>query len=187
MKDKLRTIIKKIGLGTVVFVVLANFFIQIYIIPTTSMVPTLMPGDYIFVNKSAYSLKIPFTSLEIVSLGKPVRGDVVVFSAPLPEKKVYVKRLIAAGGERVAIKNGNVYVDGREIIIPSIAGNYYYNQGEYAASGDGIVVPENHFFFLGDNSIASGDSRFWGFVNKSDVIGKAVVIWWPPARVNMIE
>ncbi len=187
MKAEIKKILKNTAIGIIVFIVTMNLFVQVYKIPTTSMVPTLMPGDYIFVNKFSYSLKFPFTSFEVLPLGKPSRGDIVVFRAPGNSRKVYVKRLAALGGEHIAIRGGNIYIDKKEVVIPNIASNYYYNQGEYAKSQDGIVVPNGHYFFLGDNSIASDDGRFWGFAKEEDIIGRAVFILWPLARINMIE
>jgi signal peptidase I len=185
MKDKIKKILKNTVIGIIIFVVVTNLFV--YKIPTTSMVPTLMPGDSIFVNIFAYSIKLPFTSFELLRLGKVSRGDIIVFRAPSDKSKVYVKRLIGLSGENIAIRGGNIYIDGKEVVIPSIASNYYYNQGEYGQSQEGIVVPGGHYFFLGDNSIASADSRFWGFAKEEDIIGKAVSILWPLARVNIVE
>ncbi len=169
------------------FITLFNLCFQLYRIPTTSMVPTLMPGDYIFVNKLAYGVPLPFTRLRILKLREPRRGEVAVFFPPHERKKAFVKRVIGQNGETLAIEGGNVYIDGKEVVEPVIARNYYYNQGTYGLTPEGIRIPENAYFFLGDNSISSADSRIWGFVKEDDIIGKAVFIWWPPARINMVE
>lgn len=168
-------------------IVIGNICFQLYRIPTTSMVPTLMPGDYIFANRLSYGLRIPFTQKRILQMHKPRRGDIVVFRAPGDGRRVYVKRLIAVGGERVLLKEGNIYINGKQVIEPVIARNYYYNQGTYGVSQEATLVPARSYFFLGDNSIASADSRFWGFVGEEDIIGKVVFVWWPPARVAMVE
>ena len=112
MKDKIKKILKNIVISIVVFVVMMHLFVQIYRIPTTSMVPILMPGDYIFVNKFAYSLKLPFTHWELLRLSKVSRGDIIVFRAPSDKSKVYVKRLIGLSGESIAIRGGNIYMLG---------------------------------------------------------------------------
>ncbi len=166
---------------------LRTFFFQLYKIPTTSMVPTLKPGDKIFVSRLTYGPKIPFTEVRIRGFSKPERGDVVVFIPPNERKKAYVKRLIGLEGDKIIIKDGNVYVNEKEVVDPRIARNYYYNQGEYAKEGQTITVPKDHYFFLGDNSISSMDSRYWGFADEKDIIGKAIFIWWPLNRVDMIE
>jgi len=187
MQLKTKRIIINISIAVLGLIVIGNICFQLYRIPTTSMVPSLMPGDYIFANRLVYGLRIPFTHKRILQMQKPRRGDIAVFRAPGEGRKVYVKRLIATGGERVQLLEGNIYINGKEIVEPAIARNYYYNQGTYGTGQDGAVVPDKAYFFLGDNSISSADSRFWGFASEDDVIGKAIFIWWPPARISMIE
>jgi signal peptidase I len=179
--------IDSIVIAAILAIFLRTFFFQIYKIPTTSMVPTLMPGDKIFVSKLTYGPKIPFTPWRIRGFRLPQRGDVVVFVPPHDRKKAYIKRLIGLGGERIILKSGNIYVNDKEIVDPKIARNFYHNQGDYGKEGKEIIVPNGKYFFLGDNSISSLDSRFWGFVDESDVVGKAIFIWWPPDRIAMVE
>lgn len=187
MRSKTKRIITKIIIVLAVLIVVGNICFQLYRIPTTSMVPSLMPGDYIFANRLVYGIRLPFANTRIFQMRKPRRADIVVFRAPGDGQKVYVKRLIALSGEHVLLREGNIYINGKELVEPTIARNYYYNQGSYGVGQEGVVVPENKYFFLGDNSIASADSRFWGFVGERDIIGKAVCIWWPPARIAMVE
>jgi len=170
-----------------VFIFISVFFLQSYMIPSNSMVPTLMPGDKIVVNKIIYGPRIPFLSVHLPGLKKPLRGEVIVFISPADRTKAYIKRLIALSGERLSIKDGNVYINGKIMVDPRIARNYYYNQGDYAKTSKEMIVPEGKYFFMGDNSISSLDSRFWGFVDKKDIVGKAIFIWWPPKRIGMIE
>ncbi len=186
-KSVLREWIESIIIAAILATFVRTFFFQIYKIPTTSMVPTLKPGDKIFVSKLVYGPKIPFTSLRIKGFRKPQRGDVIVFIPPHDRKKAYIKRLIGLPGERILIKDGNIYVNGKLVTLPSIASHYYYNQGDYGKEGKEIVIPEGKYFVLGDNSLCSLDSRFWGFVDEKDVIGKAIFIWWPPKRIGIIE
>lgn len=186
-KGVIREWVDSIVIAAVLAIFLRTFFFQIYKIPTTSMVSTLTPGDKIFVSKLTYGPKIPFTGIRIKGFSQPVRGDVVVFVPPHDRKKAYIKRLIGIPGDRVLIKDGNIYINDKIIVDPAIARNYYYNHGDYAKDGKIIVVPEEKYFFLGDNSISSLDSRFWGFVEAKDVVGKAIFIWWPFSRITMIE
>ncbi len=192
-KSTLREWVESILIAAALAIFLRTFFFQIYKIPTTSMVPTLMPGDKIFVSKLIYGPKVPFTEWRIAGLRKPKRTEVIVFvppqekSKPLFKRKQYIKRLIGVAGDRILIKKGNIYVNGKEVVEPEIARNYYYNQGDYAAEGKETIVPEGKYFFLGDNSISSLDGRFWGFADEKDIIGKAIFIWWPMKRVTMIE
>lgn len=186
-KSNLREWIEAFIVALALAVFVRTFFFQIYKIPTTSMVPTLTPGDKIFVSKLTYGPKVPFTSLRLPGFKKPQRGEVVVFIPPKDRNKAYIKRLIGVGGDRVLIKDGNVYVNGKIMVDPRIARNYYYNQGDYAREVKEIIIPKDKFFFLGDNSISSLDGRFWGFVDEKDIVGKAIFIWWPIKRISMIE
>lgn len=190
-KSVLREWIEAAIIAGALAIFLRTFFFQIYKIPTTSMVPTLMPGDKIFVSKMVYGPRVPFTSLRFPGFRKPKKGDIVVFVPPQEKGKFwpkrYVKRLIGLEGDRILIKDGNLYINGKIVVDPLIARNYYYNQGEYAPKGKEIIVPDGECFFLGDNSINSQDSRIWGFAQEDDIVGKAILIWWPPKRIGMID
>ncbi len=186
-KGKVREWVESILIAAVLAIFLRTFFFQIYKIPTTSMVPTLMPGDKIFVSKLSYGPKIPFTDFRLPGFSEPKRSDIIVFIPPHDRKKAYIKRLIGLDGDKITLRDGNVYVNGKIVVDPRIARNYYYNQGDYGKEGEVIVVPEGKYFFLGDNSISSLDGRFWGFVDKEDIVGKAIFIWWPPKRIEMVE
>jgi len=181
----IREWVESIVIAAAIAIFIRTFFFQIYKIPTTSMVPTLKPGDKIFVSKLTYGPKIPFTDLRLPGFREPQRGEVVVFIPPNERDKAYIKRLIGLGGDHIRIKDGNIYINGKRVTEPRIAGNFYYNEGKYGVGE--IVVPQGKYFFLGDNSLSSLDSRFWGFVDKKDIIGKAIFIWWPPPRIGMIE
>ncbi len=155
-----------------------TYVIGPYKIPTGSMRPTLMEGDRIFVDKITYRFR------------GPERGEIVVFKYPLDLKKDFVKRLVAFGGETVEIRDGNLYVNGKKLDSePLIQGRYYYNRSDwdYGKEGQLVTVPEGSLFVLGDNSAHSSDSRNWGFVPEKDLVGRAVVIWWPPKRVGFTK
>lgn len=193
-KSATREWIEAIIIAAALAVFLRTFFFQIYKIPTTSMVPVLMPNDRIFVSKVHYGPKLPFArALRIKGFRKPQRGEVVVFVPPQEAvkpwyiRKQYIKRLIGVGGDHIRIEKGNIYINDELVVDARMARNYYYNHGEYAGEGEEIIVPEGKYFFLGDNSISSSDSRFWGYADESNIIGKAVFIWWPLKRINRIE
>jgi len=188
-KSALREWIEAIVIAAALAIFLRTFFFQIYKIPTTSMVPVLVPGDKIFVSKLTYGPKIPFTPLRIPGFRKPKRFDIVVFVPPIVSErnKAYIKRLIGLPGDKVELRDGNIHINGEMVVNPKIARNYYYNQGKYGIRGKEIIVPEGKYFFLGDNSISSKDGREWGFADAKDIIGKAVLTWWPPKRVAMLE
>lgn len=163
------------------------FFFEFYKIPTGSMIPTLIPGDRILVSKLVYGPRIPFLGIRIPGLRKPKRGEVMVFISPPERNKSYVKRVIGLPGEELEIEYGSIYINGNEITASEIIKNYYYNRGDYGYEGNVVKIPPNSYFVLGDNSASSRDSRFWGFVPFRNVLGKAILIWWPPKRIRMIE
>lgn len=192
ISEKARREIKEwtesIIIALIIALFIRTFIVQAFKIPSGSMIPTFEIGDRIFVNKFIYGARIPFTYIRLPALRQPQRGDIIVFVSPEVPKKDFVKRLIAAEGETVEIKNGNIYINGKEIEGPmSIRSNYYYNRGDYGKEVSPIKVPEGHYFALGDNSANSRDSRYWGFIPKKNMIGKAILIYWPIQRIRIIR
>jgi signal peptidase I len=192
-KSAVREWVEAIVIAAALAIFLRTFFFQIYKIPTTSMVPVLLPGDKIFVSKVHYGPKLPFGDWRIAGKHKPHRGEVVVFVPPQEAvkpwyvRKQYIKRLIGEPGDRVGIERGIIYINGKMLNDQRMARNYYYNQGDYGKEGKEIVVPEGKYFFMGDNSISSLDSRFWGFADEKNIVGKAIFIWWPAKRIGVIN
>jgi signal peptidase I len=132
-----------------------------------SMNPSLANGEYILVNKLAYRL------------GEPVRGDIIVFSFPLDPAQDLIKRVIGLPGETVSVQNGQVSVNGTVLDEPYIAASPLYN-GTW-------VVAEGQLFVLGDNRNESKDSHEWGLLPLENIIGKAVLIYWPPPKWELID
>lgn len=166
--------------GLILALILRFFVIQAFKIPTGSMEPTLhgdtRRGDRILVFKPIYWFREPY------------RGEVIVFKYPEDPKKAFIKRLVAEGNETVEIRNGNIVINDRLITDMDIFLHIYYTNNEpYGQEGVPVTVPENHFYVLGDNSLYSKDSRKWGFVPRKYLIGKAVLIWWPPKRIGLIK
>ncbi len=163
------------------------FAFELYKIPSGSMIPTLLVGDRIVVVKFIYGPRIPFINVRLPGFRQPQRGEIVVFKSPDTPNKVFIKRLIASEGESVEIRNGKILINGKPIENPPpFRTIYYYNKGEYPQKGKAIQVPKDSYFVLGDNSALSRDSRYWGFVPKTYIIGKAVLIIWPPKRIQFI-
>ncbi|MBU3958637.1 MAG: signal peptidase I [Candidatus Omnitrophica bacterium] len=169
------------------FCIIRPFVAQAFKIPTGSMRQTLLEGDIILVNKFIYGAKVPFTDLRLPALRQPKRGDVIVFIYPQDPKKFFIKRLVAFSGETVEIRDGTIYINGRPLLDPVFSQKYYYNRGKFAQEGEKILVPAESFFVLGDNSASSQDSRYWGFVPGENILGEAVVIYWPPRRIRIIK
>lgn len=169
-------------------IVVRTFVVQAFKIPTGSMEPTLhgakWGGDKILVNKFIYRFQ------------DPERGDIIVFSTKgirgLDKGKDYIKRLVGLPGDKVEIKQGNIFVNGKILEDPDIFLQHrYFNtdfeDGPFGHTGESITVPADSYFVLGDNSANSRDSRYWGFVPRKSIKGKAMVIYWPPSRVRVLK
>ncbi len=190
MKGKSDTIKKKstfreyaeaIIVALVLALFIRTFVVQAFKIPSGSMEPTLEIGDHILVNKFIYGIKLPFTSISLLSLGNPKRGDVIVFIYPLDTSKDFIKRVVAVESDTVKIVNKKLYINGAEVDDSRAV---YKENTIFAAeiqkrdNFGPVTVPEGHLFVLGDNRDRSLDSRFWGFVPLKDVRGKAFMIYW---------
>lgn len=188
VKSEIREWIESIIIALILALIIRTFFVQAFKIPSGSMIPTFEIGDRIFVNKLVYGARIPFTDIRLPALKAPQRGDVIIFVSPETPTKDFVKRLIALEGETVEIKDGNIYINGKALngYIP-IQSNYYYNQGSYGKGGEPTTVPKGSYYALGDNSANSRDSRYWGFIPKKNLIGKAVFVYWPLQRMRIIK
>jgi len=186
-KSTAREWIESIIIAFVLAMIIRTFLVQAFKIPTGSMRPTLLEGDLILVNKFIYGAKIPFVDVNLPVFRSPRRGDVVVFIYPENPKKDFIKRLIAIEGETVEIENGTIFINGQPLLDTVFSQRYYYNRGEFGQEGKKIVVPKNSIFVLGDNSASSQDSRFWGFVPRKNILGKAILIYWPPQRIRIIK
>jgi signal peptidase I len=160
-KSEMREWTESIVIALILALLIRTFVIQAFKIPSGSMIPTFEIGDRIFVSKFIYGARLPFTKIRLPALRQPQRGDIIVFVSPETPKKDFVKRLIALEGETVEIKNGNIFINGKEIDGPaSVKSNRYCNRGEYGKEGAAVTVPEGFYFTLGDNSGNSRDSRY---------------------------
>ena len=186
-KSAVREWIESIVIAFILAMFIRTFLVQAFKIPTGSMRNTLLEGDIIMVNKFIYGAKVPLLNLRLPAVRQPKKGDVVVFIYPQNTKKDFIKRLIAKGGETVEIKNGTIYVNDLPLLEPVFNRTYYYNYGDFGKEGRKIVVPQNHYFVLGDNSASSQDSRYWGFVPAKNILGEALIIYWPPQRIRIIK
>jgi signal peptidase I len=176
MKKASVGIIRDIFIALVLAVFIRTFAVQAYKIPSGSMIPTLLVGDYILVNRLAYGLRIPYYKY-IFRWGEIKRGDVIVFVFPEEPSKDFIKRVIALPGETIEIKRKKIYIDGREIEDKwgFFSDNYF---GPPRDDFGPFQVPPEHVFVMGDNRDESNDSRFWGPVNIQNIKGKAFVIYF---------
>jgi signal peptidase I len=173
--------------GFLAFCIIRPFVVQAFKIPTGSMRPTLMEGDLILVSKFIYGAKVPFTRFRLPAVRQPKRGDVIVFIYPEDRKKDFIKRLVGLPGDTIEIKSGSIYINDKPLSDTVFNQRYYYNRGDFGKEGEKLVVPADNFFVLGDNSGSSKDSRYWGFVPKDNILGSAIVIYWPPQRIRIIK
>jgi signal peptidase I len=179
LKSKVREYAEAIILALVLALFIRTFVVQAFKIPSPSMVPTLLVGDHILVNKFLFGFKVPFIDGKILSIREPERGDVIVFRYPLDRRMDFIKRCIAVGGETVEIRDKKITVNGEPIQDPHAY--FQNNSGRFVDGRDNfgpVTVPEGKIFVMGDNRDNSNDSRFWGFVDLADVRGKAIVIYW---------
>jgi len=184
-EEKKKSVVREYAEAIVIALILAlfirTFVVQAFKIPSGSMIPTLLIGDHLLVNKFVYGIKNPFTGLDLVSLGSPEQKDIIVFKYPENPDQDFIKRVIGVGGDRVEIKNKKVYVNGKLLAVegainldPRIIQGRNPPRDNYGP----VTVPENQLFVMGDNRDNSHDSRFWGFVDLQDVKGKAFIIYW---------
>lgn len=136
-------------------------------VENVSMLPTLKPGEFLLVNRVAYRL------------GQPSIGDIVVFHAPGSSDLDYIKRIVGLPGDEVSIESGTVYVNDQPLYEPYIADPPNY-------SGAWVVPPEE-YFVLGDNRNNSSDSHMWGFVPRDDLVGRALLIYWPFTEITLLR
>lgn len=180
--------------------ILRIFIIEPFRIPSGSMMPTLLPGDFILVNKFCYGINLPFSNKKIIKTNVPERGDVIIFNH---NKKKYIKRVIGIPGDRITYKDkklkiNNILIENKlitndiefeennilelkkykELLSPKkeyTIQEYIHSENKYDYTD--IILEENSYFVMGDNRDNSYDSRSWGIVKTSDILGKAIIIW----------
>lgn len=219
--------VQALGAAAILAILIRGFVFEPFKIPSKSMVPTLLVGDFIFVSRYQYGLRVPFTKYWLAEFKDPLRGDVVVFSYPEDEDVDFIKRVVGLPGDKITIKGGQIFVNGEEVKQQDITISgpsslnkrllqldasahafnppyedefpHYKGYGDYTLKIEDFgttshhyiqrsksnpyerdmefVVPERSFFVMGDNRDQSMDSRFWGFVPRENLKGKAIFIW----------
>ncbi len=180
-KSKIQEYIEAIIIAILIAVFIRTFIMQAYKIPSRSMVPKLVVGDHLLVNKFIYGVKIPYFRNTLIPVTDPQRGDIVVFIYPNDRSKDFIKRVIGVAGDTIQIKNKKIFLNGKEytdsygIYSDSVT---YPGTMQPRDNFGPVTVPAASLFVMGDNRDESADSRFWGFVDLKDVEGKAFVIYW---------
>lgn len=176
-KSSLRENIEAILVAVVLALFIRTFVVQAFKIPSGSMKNTLLIGDHILVNKFIYGIKLPFIGTTLVPIKDPQPEDIVVFEYPDDPSKDFIKRVIGVAGDRIEIRDKKVYVNDK-LLDQDFA---IFTDDRSIQSRDyfgPVTVPENSLFVMGDNRDNSHDSRFWGFVKRKAVKGKAFIIYW---------
>ncbi|MEK7258987.1 MAG: signal peptidase I [Pseudomonadota bacterium] len=185
-----------------IVLVLRSFLVEPFQIPSGSMIPTLEVGDFILVNKYTYGLRLPVVGTKIVEMNEPKRGEVMVFIPP-HDKRYFIKRIVGLPGDTIRYENKVLSVNGEQIMSETIGSVQIEMPNGMEQSGillnetlgevqhqtqivstparDGgrnvWVVPEGHYFMMGDNRDNSADSRVWGPVPEQNIVGKAFAVW----------
>lgn len=205
------------SLGLAVFIALFIrwAFIEAYVIPSGSMLPSLLIHDHIFVNKLTYGVRVPFSEKWLVKFNEPQKGDVVVFKYPQDMSTFFIKRVVGEPGDKIYYENGVLYINDKAVErdVPGAFasdmdwlrdedfqrdGKYTDSKSNYTHFEENLegrkhsiliekgklfeqfgpdVVPEGHLFVMGDNRNNSLDSRYWKFLPKQNILGRAMFVW----------
>jgi signal peptidase I len=181
-KSLFREYAEAIIIAVLLALVIRQFAVQAFTIPSGSMMDTLLIGDYILVNKFLLGPEIPFTDKHLPGLRSPEHGDVVVFKYPNDETRDFIKRIVAVGGDTIQVKDNRVWRNGTLIEEPYVKPGSFRSDPSthcgYLYGCEPLVVPPNSYFVMGDNRDNSQDSRYWGFVKREKIRGKAFLIYW---------
>ena len=182
--------------------VIRSFVFEPFRIPSGSMMPTLLEGDFIFVKKYSYGLRLPVTETKVIETGEPKRGDVVVFRLPQDPSVNYIKRVIGLPGDTVVYERHRLTINGETVamgpsetqgwkapvFVEDLDGRLHdilVMNPEYSTRDNTYRVPEGHYFVMGDNRDRSKDSRFIGPIAEESLVGEAVRIWMHFVPWNM--
>jgi len=198
--------LKSFLIALVLALIIKATIIEAYKIPTPSMENTLLAGDFILGNKFIYGFRIPYTDIRLPAFQEPKRGDIIIFRPPHSPRENYVKRCVGMPGDTIQLINKRVYINGElfqdsaftehrtPYTVPlrhpvddpyvlafreyGIKNDGYRTYAPFRDNSDKIIVPENKYFMMGDNRDNSLDSRMWGFIDREDILGRALMIHW---------
>ncbi len=169
-------------LEVIVFAVGIFFFVYLLImrphkIKGQSMMPNFPDSEYLLTEKVSYYTR------------QPHRGDVVVLAPPpsVSTTDEFIKRIIGLPGETVMIKNGRVYINDKMLHESYLADTLYTSEGTFLSEGQEYNIPSGQYFVMGDNRPNSSDSRYWGPITKSEITGRAWVVYWPPKLSGVVQ
>ncbi len=155
-----------VGAAFILALLIQQFVVKPFYIPSESMEPTLERGDRVLVSRFVYWFR------------EPQRGDVIVFHPPIAPEEDYIKRVVAVGGDHVEVKDGDLYVNGEAQVEP------YLKEDLIEGAFPEEVIPDGFVFAMGDNRNRSGDSRVFGPVKLDSIIGDGFLVYWPPGKIG---
>jgi signal peptidase I len=202
-KSAIREWAESLFVALIIAMFLRTFVLEAFKIPSGSMIPTLLVGDHIFVNKFVYGIRLPFMSYRLTEWSEPKHGDVIVFAYPHDPDKDYIKRVIGVPGDHIEMRGQDLFVNGeivkmsesepytytdettggmehailRHAMLGNAQFNIIYDESRLHPTMEYTVEPR-HLFVMGDNRDNSADSRAWGQVPYDNVKGRAIVVWW---------
>jgi signal peptidase I len=186
-KSTVREYFESIVIAVVLALFIRTFVVQAFKIPTGSMENNLLIGDHLLVNKFVYAPGEPSLGRMFLPVGTIKRGDIIVFKYPEEPERDFIKRVIGLPGETVELKEKKVYINGQPIdepyvhfLLPPSSQSEFseHTTSDVREKYGPVTVPERHFFVMGDNRDNSQDSRYWGFLPRDYVKGRALVIYW---------
>lgn len=159
-----------------IFLVIYVFLFKPFQVTGASMYPNFLDGEHVL------------TNLIVMRFEDPKKGDVIVFKAPKDEEKDFIKRVIGVPGDTVSLKNGEVYVNNQKLDQSVYLKPDVKTYGRtFLKDEESIIVPPGEFFVMGDNRLNSSDSRDWGFIKRSEIIGESFFVYWPPNNMRLVK
>ncbi|MBU2537922.1 MAG: signal peptidase I [Proteobacteria bacterium] len=177
-KSVLREYVEAIIIALLLAFFIRTFVVQAFKIPSGSMIPTLLIGDHILVNKFGYGVKNPLNGSVWIAMDEPQRHDVIVFKYPQNPSQDYIKRVVGVAGDRIEVVRKQVLVNGAPFVEPNAVNMETEILPSPRDNMEAIIVPPHSVFVMGDNRDNSHDSRFWGAVDLRAIRGKAFMLYW---------
>jgi signal peptidase I len=186
-KSRTREFIESLVAALIMAFIVMTFIIQSFEIPSGSMIPTLLLGDRILVNKFIFGTRVPFTDIKLFPMREPARGEIIVFlpprdfESPIGRGFHLIKRVVGLPGDTIEIVDKRLLVNGKEFPVANAHWDDPVVIDRWSSVRDNfgpIVIPQGFYFMMGDNRDNSYDSRFWGFVPECDLTGRPIMIYW---------
>jgi signal peptidase I len=186
-KSTLREYFESIVIAVILAFFVRTFVVQAFKIPTGSMENNLLIGDHLLVNKFVYSSAPSWIERTLLPLGTIRRGDVLVFKYPEEPERDFIKRVIGLPGETLEVREKKVYINGAPLeepythfLTPALGGSEFNEVTSFDVREryGPVTIPPDHFFMMGDNRDNSQDSRYWGFLPRANIKGRALLIYW---------